>query len=500
MKSKKNHSLKFKVKDMDIATGGTLVAILNTKDAHKLDLHSGDRILLKTDGREQVCILDISESQKAVPEGKIGLFEEVLKKLNVKKDSAVQLKFTGKPESVKHIRSKLYGKRLSYTELLHIIDDITNDRLTDIEKTYFVAAGFVNGWNNEEVVDMTRAMVKTGYKLKFSGITLDKHCIGGVPGNRTTMIVIPIVAAAGFTIPKTSSRAITSPAGTADTMECLARGELPEKKIKQIVKKAKSCIVHGGSMNLAPADDKIIDVEHPLSIDAEGQLLASVMAKKFSVSANHVLIDIPMGKQVKAKNWKQAKHFKKMFMLIGKKLGMNVKVVITDGSQPIGNGIGPFLEAMDVMQVLKDDVLAPQDLKHKALIMAGALLEMTGKYRKGKGLKVAHEILESGKALKKMNEIIELQGKQKKVKIGYYQHIVKSTKIGRVKEIDNEIISKIARIAGAPQDKGSGLYINKKIHHPIKKGEVLYTIFAENKFKLGLAKEFAKKNHGYLIL
>ncbi|MBT6774224.1 AMP phosphorylase [Candidatus Woesearchaeota archaeon] len=495
----KNHSLKFKVKDMDIATGGTLVVILNAKDAHLLDLHSGDRILVKTNKKEQVCILDISESQKAVPEGKIGLFEEVLDRLDLKNNQIVKIKFTGKPESVKHIRSKLYGKRLSYTELLHIIDDITHDRLTDIEKTYFVAAGFIEGWNNEEVVDMTRAMVKTGYKLKFPGVTLDKHCIGGVPGNRTTMIVIPIIAAAGFTIPKTSSRAITSPAGTADTMECLARVELPEGKIKNIVKKSKACIVHGGSMNLAPADDKIIEVEHPLSIDAEGQLLASVMAKKFSVSANHVLIDIPMGKQVKVKNWKQAKHLKKMFKLIGRKLGMNVKVMITDGTQPIGNGIGPFLEAMDVMQVLKDDILAPQDLKHKSLMLAGTLLEMTGKYRKGKGLKVAREILESGKAHKKMNEIIAMQGKQKKVNIGSYQHIVKSTTIGRVKEIDNEVIAKIARMAGAPQDKGSGLYINKKVHHPIKKGEVLYTIYAENEFKLGLAKEFAKKNHGYLI-
>ena len=499
MKSKQNHRIKFKVKDMDIATGGTLVVILNAKDAHLLDLHSGDRILVKTNKKEQVCILDISESKKAVPEGKIGLFEEVLDRLDIKNNQIVKIKFTGKPESVKHIRSKLYGKRLSYTELLHVIDDITHDRLTDIEKTYFVAAGFIEGWNNEEVVDMTRAMVKTGYKLKFPGVTLDKHCIGGVPGNRTTMVVIPIIAAAGFTIPKTSSRAITSPAGTADTMECLARVELPEGKIKNIVKKAKACIVHGGSMNLAPADDKIIEVEHPLSIDAEGQLLASVMAKKFSVSANHVLIDIPMGKQVKAKNWKQAKHLRKMFEMIGRKLGMNVKVIITDGTQPIGNGIGPFLEAMDVMQVLKNDILAPQDLKHKALMMSGALLEMTGKYRKGKGIKAAHEILDSGKALKKMNEIIQMQGKQKKVKLGSYQYVVKSKKIGRVKEINNEIISKIARIAGAPQDKGSGLYINHKVHNLVKKGMVLYTIYAENEFKLGLAKDFAKKNSGYLI-
>jgi putative thymidine phosphorylase len=496
---KSNFHFNFKVKDMNIATGGTLIAILNWKDAKELDLRSGDRVIVKTRSKEQVCVLDISESKSAVPKGKLGLFEEVLDKLKIKNNQNVKLGFTGKPESVKHIRDKLHGRRLNYTELYHIIDDITHDRLTDIEKTYFVAGGFVQGWDTQEVVDMTRAIVNTGDKLNFPGMTLDKHCIGGVPGNRTTMIVIPIISAAGFTIPKTSSRAITSPAGTADTMECLAKVELPEKRIKEIVKKVGVCMVHGGSMNLAPADDKIIEVEHPLSIDAEGQLLASVMAKKFSVSANHVLIDIPMGKKVKVKNWKQAKHLKKMFELIGKKLGMNVKVIVTDGSEPIGRGIGPLLEANDVMAVLNNDPSAPSDLKNKALQMAGTLLEMTGKFRKGKGLKVAHEILENGKALKKMNEMIKAQGKAKPCSIGKYTHQVKCGKVGRVKEIDNFIISKIATHAGAPDNKGAGMILNKKCGDIVSKGNLLYTLYAENEFKLNLAKEFVKKNNGYLI-
>ena len=388
MKSKKNHSLKFKVKDMDIATGGTLVAILNTKDAHKLDLHSGDRILLKTDGREQVCILDISESQKAVPEGKIGLFEEVLKKLNVKKDSAVQLKFTGKPESVKHIRSKLYGKRLSYTELLHIIDDITNDRLTDIEKTYFVAAGFVNGWNNEEVVDMTRAMVKTGYKLKFSGITLDKHCIGGVPGNRTTMIVIPIVAAAGFTIPKTSSRAITSPAGTADTMECLARVELPEKKIKQIVKKAKSCIVHGGSMNLAPADDKgvaFLKIEHPQK-DDEMRLWLPAFKKVRRISSKKKA-DSFMGSDLSYEDMTSRELDEYTYEILGEKVVDGIDCHILESTPKSGvtrtyKRFITYVSKTDLVSIL-DEAYDTRDKLLKRRVM---------KYRKDKGYDLPVEI------------------------------------------------------------------------------------------------------------
>jgi putative thymidine phosphorylase len=489
--------MKFKVKDMDIATGGTLVVILNYKDAHKLDLRSGDRIIVRKGKKWQVCILDISESDKVVPEGKVGVFEEVLDKLHLKHKETVEIEYTGKPESVKHIRDKLFGKKLSYKEISHIIEDISYDRLTDIEKTYFVSAGFINGWSTDEIVNMTKAMVEAGDQIKIKALTLDKHCIGGVPGNRTTMIVIPIIAAAGFTIPKTSSRAITSPAGTADTMECLANVELSEKKILGVIKKTKACIVHGGSINLAPADDKIIDVEHPLSIDAEGQLVASVMAKKYSVSANHVLIDVPMGPEVKIKNRKDAKRMKKIFELIGRKLGMNVKVIITDGTQPIGNGIGPLLEAEEVMAVLRNDPLAPQDLRKKAIDMAGILLEMTGKHRWGR--KEAEKILTSGKALKKMNEIIKAQGKLNGLVRGEHSYIIKSSKKGKVKAINNETISKIARIAGAPKDKGSGLYLHKKVKDKVSKGEPLYTIYAENKFKLNLAKDFAKKNKGFTL-
>ncbi|PIN73894.1 AMP phosphorylase [Candidatus Woesearchaeota archaeon CG10_big_fil_rev_8_21_14_0_10_45_16] len=491
--------MKFKVKDMDIATGGIMVAILNQKDAKKLDLRSGDRVFLKNSHGGVTCILDISESRKAVPEGRIGLFEEVLDKLRVREGHMVSIRYTGKPESVVHIRDKLFGKKLSKKELLHIMDDITNDRLTDIEKTYFVSAGFVNGWSTSEIVDMTKAMVETGTRLKFRGITLDKHCIGGVPGNRTTMLAVPIVAAAGFTFPKTSSRAITSPAGTADTMECLANVELNEKKIMNVVKKVGACIVHGGAVNLAPADDKIIEVEHPLSIDPDGQLLASVMAKKYSVSANHVLIDIPMGPSTKANNWRQARKLRKMFKLIGRRLGMNVKVVITDGSQPIGNGIGPLLEAEDVMAVLRNDPLAPQDLRKKALLLSAKLLEMTRYCSHGCGMKKAKAILESGLALKKMNEIIKAQGGRKNYSMGSHRYQIKASKRGKVRSIDNEVIAKIARLAGAPEDKGSGLYLNHKVGDRVNKGDVLYSIYAENKQKFDFAIDFARKNKGYKV-
>lgn len=490
--------MKFKVKDMDIATGGVMIALLNKKDAQKLDMHSGDRILVHDGKGEVTCILDISGNDRQVPLGSIGLFQEALQKLNVKRGHIVTIRFTGKPESVSHIRARLMGERLTYKEFLHICQDITDDRLTDIEKSYFVAGCFTNKLSDDEIVELTKAMVDTGKKLHFSKMTLDKHCIGGVPGNRTTMLVIPIIAAAGFTIPKTSSRAITSPAGTADTMECLAKVELPEEKIKQVVKKTGACIVHGGSMSLAPADDKIIEVEHPLSIDAEGQMLASVMAKKFSVGATHVLIDIPKGKGTKAKTYRQAYYLRYMFKRIGKELGMKVEVAITDGSQPIGRGVGPLLEAEDVMSVLRNDPSAPLDLKEKAIHMAGLLLEMTGKHHYGK--RKAREILESGQALQKMEQIITTQGKQEPIQKGMYNFVVGALRSGIVSDIDNEIIAKIARMAGAPADKGAGIYLYKKRGDKVQEHGPLYTVYAENETKLELVKKLIKEEgNGYRV-
>ena len=252
-------------------------------------------------------------------------------------------------------------------------------------------------------------------------------------------------------------------------------------------------------MALAPADDKIIEVEHPLSIDAEGQLLASVMAKKYSIRAKHVLIDIPMGKNTKAATRKEALHLKKMFEIVGMKLHMNIKVIITDGSQPIGYGVGPLLETQDVLSILNNDPAAPRDLREKSLMMAGLLLEMTGTYKKGMGKKKAQQLLESGKALRKMHEIINAQGRREMPTLGKYMYTLRSRSSGKVSGIDNAFIAKVARVAGAPEDKGSGLLLNKKVGESVQRGEELYTIYAESQFNLDQALEFLKKKNGYVV-
>ncbi len=496
--------LKLKTKNLRISTGGIPVVLMHHKDAEKLDLHPIDRIKLKFKRKEKIAIIDIDASSCVVKEGEIGLFEEMSDSFKVKQNTPVELITVKKPHSVGLIRKKLDGHELTKGEIDLIVNDIVENNLSEIELTYFVSACYSNSLSMRETVFLTEAMVKQGEILNIDKYpVIDKHCIGGVAGNRTTMLIVPIVASAGLTIPKTSSRAITSPAGTADTMEVLCDVCIDIKKMKSIVEKINGCIVWGGALNLAPADDKIIKVERPLSIDAESQLLASILAKKLSVSSTHVLIDIPMGIGAKIEDKDTALKLKKHFEQISKKLGLMVRVILTDGSNPIGRGIGPALEARDVLWILKGDRRGPQDLKNKSIMMAGHLLEIGGKAEKGKGRLLAKKIIESGDAYRKFVQIINAQGRRhidpSTIPIGRYFFDIRSDCDGVVQRISSSSISKIARVAGAPTQREAGLYLHKLAGDKVKKGEVLFTIYSGAEYKLQYAVEVYKHVGAYTI-
>jgi putative thymidine phosphorylase len=482
---------------INIKTGGVPVAVLNENTAHRLDLHVGDRVKLKSDRSKLTCILDITRDH--FPKNKIGLFAEAYEELNIEHGDVVEVTVADKPTSLLAIREKLDGKRLNPTQLNDIVKDIVHGDLSDVEMTYFVSGCYAHGLNDDETAALTKAIVKNGKKLVFKNkIVADKHCIGGVPGNRVTPIVVPIIVAAGVLMPKTSSRAITSPAGTSDAIETVCNVKINAHKLMKIAEKVGGFMVWGGGVDLAAADDRMIRIRNPMSLDPEGMLLASIMAKKHSVSANRVLIDIPVGPGVKIKDAARAVHLKKRFMKIGKMLGMKVKVIVTDGSQPIGNGIGPLLEMLDVIGVLKNAPDAPTDLRDKAIMESGILLELTEKAKRGFGKKMAERLLDSGAAYKKFQQIVKAQGAKRIPKLADFKANVGAQIAGIIKAIDNKYISHIARIAGAPKDPTAGLFIHKKIGDKVKKGEALYTIYASNEERLKYALEFAKKT-GYEI-
>lgn len=493
--------MKFLIKKLGISTGGPLIAVLHVRDAERLDLHYEDRIRLVGDSKNVVVILDIASSP-IVSSGEIGLFKETAEKLGDAR--SVEIFSENKPNSISYIKKKLDGGPLTLPEMNELMHDLVHNQLSEVEITYFVAGCYMHKLTIREIEYLTRAIVSNGETLNLDIYPLvDKHCIGGIPGNRTTLIMVPIIAAAGLCIPKTSSRAITSAAGTADTMEVFANVELTIGEVKKVVRKTKGCIVWGGAIDLAPADDRIIRIESALGIDTEGQLIASVMAKKYSVGATHLLLDLPFGKGAKAKSEAHARRLKAKFEQIGKILNMKVRVMTSDGSQPIGNGVGPALEARDVLWILMRHPNRPFDLERKSLKMAGMLLEMGGKARKGNGLKLAREILENGKAYHKMCEIIEAQGKRvlrpEDIKIGGSMYTLTSKKRGTVVSIDNRAIARIARSAGAPKDKGAGIYIHRHVGDGVRRAEPLCTLYAENEQELRYALELLKSSNPFEI-
>ena len=482
--------MKLSVKDINLSSGGPLIVVLHEDTAKKLNLYPTDRVTIsRLKIKKKInCVLDIST--KGIKKNEIGMFEEVFKKLNVKKGQSINVERADKPLSIQYIKKKLEGNPLNKEELYSIVKDITNNEFSEPELTYFVSGCYSQGLSLQETVHLTNAIVEFGDKLKFEDkIILDKHSIGGVPANRTTMIIVPILASLGYKVPKTSSRAITSASGTADTMEVLAPVKLSKQKIIQIVNKVGACIAWGGAINLAGADDKLIKIRHPLSIDPTGMLLASIMAKKKAAGATHVLIDIPYGLEAKITDIKEAKELKKAFENIGKLLKMKIKVILTDGSNPIGNGVGPALEAADVFSVLKGG--GPNDLREKSIYMATEMLKLARvKNAKTKVI----EVLESGKAYKKLREIIYAQGGLKRPiipKAKYYFN-VKAIRDGKVKEIHNKDIARIARLAGSPDDKTAGLYIRVDIHEEIKEGEDLFTIYSKSKKNIDTVKRRLK--------
>ncbi|MFH1285231.1 MAG: thymidine phosphorylase, partial [Candidatus Micrarchaeota archaeon] len=360
-----------------------------------------------------------------------------------------------------------------------------------IELASFITAVYTRGLNVDETVSLTNALVESGDTLGLKRKPIvDKHCSGGVAGNRTTMVMVPVIAAAGLYMPKTSSRSITSASGTADTMEVLAPVEFPVEEMRRIVEKTHGCVVWGGAINLAAADDKLIAIRRPLHLDPRGILLASILAKKKSVGAQYVVIDLPVGRGAKHEDVNNAKNLAREFLEIGGKLGMKVDCFLTDGTDPIGFGIGPSLEAIDVLKVLQNK--GPQDLLDKSCQLAGALLEMSGKVPKGRGMAAAADIIRSGKAYKKMLEIIEEQGGNPRVKIddlnvGTYRHVVKAEQTGRISHVDNRAISRIARAAGAPKDKGAGIILYCEQGDKVNAGDKLFEIVSESESKLSFA-------------
>ncbi len=491
-----------KIRNVNLDTGRENVVVISRQSkALRPEIFSGfSRVELRRNSRVLLATLLITDDDALVGPDEIGLSEPAFRRFAEPVGSLVAVTPAAPPESLEAVRAKIRGRTLSAAEITAVINDLTHYRYSDMEIAAFLisSASFMT---SGELLALTAAMAQAGTQLKWSNpIVVDKHCIGGIPGNRTSMIVVPIVAAHGLTIPKTSSRAITSPAGTADTMEVLARVNVGVDEMKAIVEACNGCLIWGGHVNLSPADDILISVERPLSLDTREQMVASIMSKKLAAGSTHLLIDLPVGPTAKLTSDMEAMRLRKLFEFVGDHFGISVEVITTNGSQPIGNGIGPVLEAQDVMAVLANDPAAPQDLREKSLRLAAHLLDYDPRLRGGAGYARARDLLDSGAALKQMQKIIEAQGPSDcRSDLGNLTFDVMAGSDGFVSGIDCLRLNRLARTAGAPLDKGAGIRLFKKIGDRVERGEPLYRVHAFDRSELDLTAAGANSDAGYSI-
>jgi len=476
--------LKLKVKPLGFPVGRRLV-LINNQDAINQGMRMNDRVRVEYRKKKASGFLSVSESH--VKPGFAVLSDELMEILDVKDGDFITLSLGRRPSSFQYIKKKMEGRKLLPEEIRAIIEDAVNYDLTDLEIAAFLLSQEFHGMSMDEIEALTKAMVETGERIDFGRPAFEKHSIGGVPGNKVSLLIVPIVASLGVLIPKTSSRAITSPTGTADTMEVLASVEFTAEEFREIALKVGGAIVWGGRLGLAPTDDIFIRVEHPLGIDPRGQMLASIMSKKLATGTKALVIDIPTGKGAKVEGVEEAELLSSQFVELGRRFGVRVQCGITYGGQPVGHAVGPALEAKEALEALQGR--GPASLIEKSAALAGMLLEMSGVATRGSGKDLAEEVLASGKALKKMREIIEAQGGDQKVKpedipIGQYTTDIRAPCDGYVTDVDNSSIKEIALAAGAPDEKGAGVLLHAKVGYKVEKGKPLMTIYAERESKL----------------
>ncbi|HZR45487.1 MAG TPA: thymidine phosphorylase family protein [Candidatus Manganitrophaceae bacterium] len=445
------------------------------------------RVQVAHKGHTMIATLNIVNTDLLTP-GEAALSEPAWRLLDAKEGDWIDLSHPPPLESLRHVRAKVYGKRLDEEAMKEIIQDVVAGRYSDVHLASFITASAGDRLDASEMAALTRAMIEAGERLHWSRIpVMDKHSVGGLPGNRTTLLIVPIVSAFGLTMPKTSSRAITSPAGTADTMETLAPVALDIPSMRRVVDQEGGCIVWGGSVRLSPADDVLIRVERPLELDSNGQIVASILSKKAAAGSTHVVIDMPIGETAKVRSIEAARNLRGRLEEVGRAVGLNIRAVFTDGSQPVGCGIGPALEARDALAVLRCEATAPPNLRERALILAGAVLELSSRVPPGEGYSAARAILDDGRAWRKFQAICKAQGGMREPRSAGFTWTVEAERSGKVVRIDNRRLARVAKLSGAPQASAAGVYLHAFLGARVEKGQPLFTIHAESPGEMAYA-------------
>lgn len=495
--------MRFNTKILGVATGGVKIVVMQPDDAYKLGVKPGDRVRVYAITKDNllhepgiISIVDFATNEQLISRGTIGLYDEIGEKIKQITDSSqVEIRKATHPLSFAAIKKKIEGKKLSTQEIIEIVKDCKEEKLLNVELAAFIIGVYIRGLSDDEIVDLTFNLAESGDILDFGENCYDKHSTGGVPGNKISLIIVPILAATEIFIPKTSTRAITSPSGTADSMESLANVAFTRDEVLKILEKENSGIFWAGAMNSSPAADVLIEIQKILNIDPVDLMIASILSKKLAMGVKKLVLDIPIGTGTKFPTQKKGRKFAYRFKEIANRMGIESTCVLTSADQPIGHAVGPALEAREALRLLFNPEAGPSSLLNKATDIAGILLEMAGKASEYHGKELALEILKSGRALKKMQSIIAAQGGNpniipEEIAVGSFIQEMRAEKEGIVATIDNKAINQIAKLAGCPGDKKAGIEIEKKIGAKIQPGEVVFRIYASSQRALDAAVEY----------
>lgn len=523
-KQRKQWYFNAKAKKIDITLWENCGVVLHEKEAAKHGITTLDKVTLffkdKKTGKQRKVSVNANLTNELVRPWSIGILQDTHEKYKINHGEIIGIQYTKRSEkSVLAIKKKLLWKKLSKSEVKAIIKDITENKLSKTMLAYYVATSFLHEEDENELFWSTKYSAQYGEKLDFGAgngeIVADKHCIGGVPGNETTMILIPIIASLWIKIPKSFSKAITSPAATGECVEVLMGIKNNKQEIYETVDKTGGCLTWGGGLALAPANNAIMDVTFPIAMEPYSKMVSSITAKKYAMGVSHCLIDIPVGPTAKVEQ-EEADKIAYYFKMLAEKLGMKMKVVFTEAEQPIGQWIGAVLQAREAIDILQQYPERSHELEAKAIFLASEIIELAG-LAKGKDARnLAGEQLKNWKAWKKFLEIAEIQNsfQDKKIESPYYTGEIENLSHEKfilakyqqdviiekplfLEKIDMKKLGSISRTLWCPLDYQSGIYLHHRLWAKLEHWEVLMTLYSNDAFKLQQALERLKTEHIY---
>lgn len=408
------------------------------------------------------------------------------------------------------IAKKRDKKELSKEEIEFFIEKYTNGEVPDYQASALLMAIYLNGFTKEETANLTMAMVNSGDVVDLSmieGVKLDKHSTGGV-GDKTSLILVPMVAAAGGKVAKLSGRGLGHTGGTLDKLESIPGFNISveEDKFIDMVKNA-GLVIAGQTQNLVPADKKIYALRDvTATVDSIPLIAASIMSKKIASGSDAIVLDVKYGEGAFMKTAEDAEKLATAMVNIGKSVGRNTSAAITLNGEPLGYAIGNALELKEVIEVLKGE--GPEDLRELCLQLGAQMLRL-GNIETDieKGRAKLEAILKDGSALAKLRELVVLQGGDPKViddselfTISPLTHEVKAAKEGYVYELNAEGVGVSSLLTGAGRhtkddelDYGAGIILKKKMGDYVKVGDVLATLYSSDEAKFEKAEEELQK-------